>query len=171
MASAMSKEDVTNEIASAAAPLLQSPITGSAKSVRFSNDIAVQSADILARSRSQLKRKDAAFAGTRSSASSENTRGKRRPSTPRLKPSDPPRTPENRNVPQVPRTIRSGSKDTPSKSRANAAIESPGPGSAWPAEDLALLKKMYSEGDSWDKIGEVFHSVVSLIPPRLIVSR
>jgi hypothetical protein len=72
MDSVIHKEDVTDEVAAAAERLLQSPLSGSAKSVRFSKDIvADESAEILARSRSQLKKmgtKDTPVEGTRGAA-------------------------------------------------------------------------------------------------------
>jgi hypothetical protein len=130
----LAEEDVADETAAAAAQLPRSPVTGSAKSVRFSKDIEDESAEILAQSRSKLENKRVAPASSRRSTSSDNTRvatGK----------------PKRHNA---------------SLSPAKATTASPSSRSPWTEEGLALLKKMISEGEPWHDIQAVFHPVTSV---------
>jgi hypothetical protein len=133
MGSAMSDEDVTDEVAAAAAKLLQSPTTGSAKSVRFSKEVADESAQILARSRSQLKNKGWAAGSSKQAAPAGTSR-------------------------LVTGNLKSValSPNSPQKGRGRGRPA----GTAWTEDEIALLKKMRSEGESWDEIEAVNQSSI-----------
>jgi hypothetical protein len=175
----MSEEDVTDEVAAANAKLILLPVTGSAKSVRFSNDVADESAQILARSRSQLKSKGRGrgrprkeqpgpivlpelldrnkrdegvettrrSARSRTGASKYNIQAESRSST-------------GHNTSATRATQHVSKERAPTKSSTHASSSN----AVWSDDEIALLKMMRIEGESWDQIKAVNQSDVVYIP-------